>query len=291
MSRHRLPSVYDHDFAMNDIRHVRDTDTYPGRTSLDESETLLPASLTLALQSITQSIGQHNAQSAHSDHWAKRGAYQGQDERYDLNKRSRPSSYALQIPDPSPTQDVHTERTTPHTDYSTPHTEHTFHRSQSYSYGINAETGPPHRTFSTPSISDSNIRKPHLTASISLVSDINTDPSPVSPVSAAFTVPNPSSRIPTIPLEAIATLRDVSADMLKALVERDAGDWEKQLMVAVGTIRACLDIHFTPHMDLWMKDKLETGVGYESCASASIDLKRSPMLVTPARSGTFASHQ
>lgn len=279
MSRHNLPSVYDQGTSINDIWHT--PATYPGRTSLYKSENRLPVSLTSALQSITQSIGQHNAQSAHSDNWAKRGAYKAQDERYDLNKRSRPSSYALHTPDPSPTQDVHTERTTPHTDY-------TFHRSQSYSYGINAETGPSRRTISTPSISDSNVGKSHLTASTSLVSDINTNPSPVS---LAFTLPKPSSRIPTIPLEAIATLRDVSADMLKALVERDAGDREKQLMVAVGTIRACLDIHFTPHMDLWMKDKMETGVGYESSASASIDMKGSPMLVTPARSGTFASHQ
>ena len=56
---------------------------------------------------------------------------------------------------------------------------------------------------------------------------------------------------PPIPVEAIETLQQASADMLHALVRKEAVDREKQLMVAVGTMRTCLDIHFIPYLELW----------------------------------------
>jgi hypothetical protein len=56
---------------------------------------------------------------------------------------------------------------------------------------------------------------------------------------------------PAIPVEAIGTLQQASADMLQALVRKDAVDREKQLMVAVGTMRTCLDIHFIPYLEVW----------------------------------------
>jgi hypothetical protein len=56
---------------------------------------------------------------------------------------------------------------------------------------------------------------------------------------------------PAFPVEAIGTLQQASADMLQALVRKDAVDREKQLMVAVGTMRTCLDIHFIPHLEAW----------------------------------------
>lgn len=60
--------------------------------------------------------------------------------------------------------------------------------------------------------------------------------------------------IPPVPLEAIETLQQASSDMLKALVKKDAKDREKQLMVAVGTMRACLEIDFVPHMEVWKEN-------------------------------------
>jgi hypothetical protein len=56
---------------------------------------------------------------------------------------------------------------------------------------------------------------------------------------------------PAIPVEAIGTLQQASSDMLQALVRKDAVDREKQLMVAVGTMRTCLDIHFIPYLEIW----------------------------------------
>ena len=56
------------------------------------------------------------------------------------------------------------------------------------------------------------------------------------------------------PLEAIETLTQVSADLLLALVRKGADDRERQLQVAVGTLRTCLDVDFIPHMDAWKAD-------------------------------------
>jgi hypothetical protein len=59
---------------------------------------------------------------------------------------------------------------------------------------------------------------------------------------------------PPWPLEAIETLTQVSADLLLALVRKGADDRERQLQVAVGTLRTCLDVDFIPHMDAWKAD-------------------------------------
>jgi len=50
--------------------------------------------------------------------------------------------------------------------------------------------------------------------------------------------------VPQIPLQAIEKLHQASFDMLKALIKKDAVDREKQLMVAVGTFRTCLEVEF-----------------------------------------------
>jgi hypothetical protein len=65
------------------------------------------------------------------------------------------------------------------------------------------------------------------------------------------TISKPDITVPGIPLEAIETLQQASSDLLKALVKKDAIDREKQLMVAVGTIRTCLEIEFAPHLEIW----------------------------------------
>jgi len=59
---------------------------------------------------------------------------------------------------------------------------------------------------------------------------------------------------PAVPVEAIETLQQASADMLQALVRKDAVDREKQLRVAVGTMRTCLDIEFIPYLDAWKEE-------------------------------------
>jgi hypothetical protein len=71
-----------------------------------------------------------------------------------------------------------------------------------------------------------------------------------SPSSAPFARP----AVPAVPIEGIETLQQASSDMIQALVRRDAADREKQLMVAVGTMRTCLEIHFAPHMEVWRED-------------------------------------
>ena len=60
-----------------------------------------------------------------------------------------------------------------------------------------------------------------------------------------------SRDIPVIPVDAIGTLQQASADMLQALVRKDAADREKKLLIAVGTMRTCLDIEFIPYLDAW----------------------------------------
>jgi hypothetical protein len=61
---------------------------------------------------------------------------------------------------------------------------------------------------------------------------------------------------PTIPLDAVVTLQQASADMVEALVKMDGAGRETQLLVAVGTIRTCLDVHFVPHMGSWKEDAI-----------------------------------
>jgi hypothetical protein len=67
-------------------------------------------------------------------------------------------------------------------------------------------------------------------------------------------VPFARPAVSPIPIEGIETLQQASSDMIQALVRRDAVDREKQLMVAVGTMRTCLEIHFAPHMEVWKED-------------------------------------
>jgi hypothetical protein len=39
--------------------------------------------------------------------------------------------------------------------------------------------------------------------------------------------------------------------MLRLLVEKTAPDRERQLQVAVGTMRTCLEVDFVPHLEAW----------------------------------------
>jgi len=66
-----------------------------------------------------------------------------------------------------------------------------------------------------------------------------------SPLSQSM-IPNPTNQYPPLSLEAIGIMQETSADILKALVNRGSSDREKHLMVAVGTMRTCLDIHLRP---------------------------------------------
>jgi hypothetical protein len=71
----------------------------------------------------------------------------------------------------------------------------------------------------------------------------------------AVTSPTPPlPAVPAIPIEGIETLQQASSDMLQALVKKDAVDRERRLMVAVGTMRTCLEIDFVPHMEVWRED-------------------------------------
>jgi len=82
---------------------------------------------------------------------------------------------------------------------------------------------------------------------------VHTSTAPVQSSLQRVTVVQPDISVPGIPLEAIKTLQQASSDMLRALVKKDAIDREKQLLVAVGSIRTCLEIEFAPHMELWKK--------------------------------------
>ena len=70
--------------------------------------------------------------------------------------------------------------------------------------------------------------------------------------------PSPAATTPPIPVDAIAILQQASAAMLKALVKKDAPNREKQLLVAVGTLRTCLDVHFLPHVNAWKVDAVRS---------------------------------
>jgi hypothetical protein len=89
--------------------------------------------------------------------------------------------------------------------------------------------------------------------------DQNATPTPAPIPSGASATPisthtKSEVQIPPVPVEAISTLQQASTHMLKALVKKDDIDRENKLMVAVGTMRTCLDIHFVPHMDVWKED-------------------------------------
>ena len=71
-----------------------------------------------------------------------------------------------------------------------------------------------------------------------------------SPLSQSM-FPNSTKQYPPLSLEAIGIMLETSADILRALVNRGSSDREKHLMVAVGTMRTCLDIHFAPFLEIW----------------------------------------
>ena len=72
---------------------------------------------------------------------------------------------------------------------------------------------------------------------------------------------------PAIPVEAIGTLQQASADMLQALVRKDAADREKKLLIAVGTMRTCLDIEFIPYLDAWKEETKSIRIASEVSSS------------------------
>jgi hypothetical protein len=83
---------------------------------------------------------------------------------------------------------------------------------------------------------------------------VHTSTAPIQSSIERVTISKPDIAVPRIPLEAIETLQRASSDMLKALIKKDAIDREKQFMVAVGTIRTCLEIEFAPHIEVWKED-------------------------------------
>jgi hypothetical protein len=109
----------------------------------------------------------------------------------------------------------------------------TSNRTSQHTYHPNLETPPS--TSSRPSAHNAITENPMGNANTS-------------------SVPFARPAVSPIPIEGIETLQQASSDMIQALVKRDAVDREKQLMVAVGTMRTCLEIHFAPHMEEWRED-------------------------------------
>lgn len=68
----------------------------------------------------------------------------------------------------------------------------------------------------------------------------------VTPVTCEYTTASP-----LVPVEGIATLQQAAADMLRLLVKKNAPNRERQMQVALGTIRTCIDVDFVPLLDRW----------------------------------------
>ena len=96
--------------------------------------------------------------------------------------------------------------------------------------------------------------------------------------------------VPPIPIEGIETLQQASSDMIQALVRRDAVDREKQLMVAVGTMRTCLEIHFAPHMEVWRED-IRAPVLQDDQSGAGLMISGPSCKFGPILKGAAADHQ
>jgi hypothetical protein len=62
--------------------------------------------------------------------------------------------------------------------------------------------------------------------------------------------------VPPIPLEAIETLQVVTGDIIKLLADKSRRTRERDLLVAVGTMRAVLEVEFEPHTDTWKTQQI-----------------------------------
>jgi hypothetical protein len=69
----------------------------------------------------------------------------------------------------------------------------------------------------------------------------------VTPTTPSFS----GDTVPPFPVDGVAILQQAATDMLKLLVEKTAPERERQLQVAVGTIRTCLEVDFVPHLEAW----------------------------------------
>jgi hypothetical protein len=101
---------------------------------------------------------------------------------------------------------------------------------------------------------------------------------------------------PCISSDAIETVQRVSADLIKGLVDKGAVDRERRLLVAVGTLRTCLDVEFTPRLVSWKKDPTLGNKAAQSTPSfdpAAATIERHPTLelavpiAPPSQPGTF----
>jgi hypothetical protein len=109
------------------------------------------------------------------------------------------------------------------------------------------------------------IQTPPLTPATAPVSTFAIADSTEQPTTASSVPPSPKIEIvdqtfpepsvPPIPLDAIATLQSVSADLFMALGKGDNN--ENQLFAAAGKLSACLQAHFVPHMDVWRADVMK----------------------------------
>jgi hypothetical protein len=98
-----------------------------------------------------------------------------------------------------------------------------------------------------------NAKRPRIESN-----EISNDVDIVSPPLASErrpSIPHASSSygnaIPPFPIDAIAILQEASTKLLDLLVQKNAPDRERQLQVAVGTIRTCLEVDFVPHIGAW----------------------------------------
>jgi hypothetical protein len=113
-------------------------------------------------------------------------------------------------------------------------------------------------------------------------------PAFIPPANSAISTPSPLSRslvarptriIPPIPLDAVAILQGAPADMLRVPPDKESSDREKHLMAAVGTMRACLDTHFAPHMGTRIK-----GMGKVNTTSSAAPLAQGNLQTTSTMS-------
>lgn len=87
--------------------------------------------------------------------------------------------------------------------------------------------------------------------------------------------------VSAFPLDAIETLQQASAAMLDALVNKDEIGREKQLLVAVGTMRTCLDVHFVPHLATWK----EYAIGVRPAGTGGLVLEKDRKQLSITTSG------
>jgi hypothetical protein len=98
-----------------------------------------------------------------------------------------------------------------------------------------------------------------------------------------------SSVVPAFPVEAIKILQQASTDMLRLLVKKNAPDRERQLQVAVGTMRTCLEVEFVPHIEAWTNTPVEKSAS-EVVEAKPVHVKTGHPVPVSDKKGTLNLH-